>query len=119
MGFDPRTGCHPSIAAHTSLSAATGQKLYVVHRLDKEVSGVILFAKNADMHRYLNDQFANRAVRKTYLALAHGRLERNGGTIDKPLRTFGSGRVGVDPAKGKLSVTEYTVVERIQCVYLG
>ncbi|NJN47233.1 MAG: RluA family pseudouridine synthase [Candidatus Competibacteraceae bacterium] len=95
------------------LSASIGQKLYVVHRLDKDVSGVILFAKNADMHRHLNEQFANRAVKKTYLALAHGRLEQNNGVIDKPLRAFGSGRIAVDPVRGKPSVTEYAVVERI------
>ncbi|MEE4376596.1 MAG: RluA family pseudouridine synthase [Candidatus Competibacteraceae bacterium] len=96
-----------------TLSASIGQKLYVVHRLDKEVSGVILFAKNTDMHRHLNELFANRAVKKTYLALAHGRLEQNSGTIDKPLRAFGSGRVGVDPVRGKPSFTEYSIEERI------
>ena len=100
------------------LSASIGQKLYVVHRLDKDVSGVIVFAKNADMHRHLNQQFANRTVQKTYLALAHGRLRHNSGTIDKPLRIFGSGRVGVDPARGKPSVTEYAVTERMDAYTL-
>ena len=45
-------------------------KLYIVHRLDKEVSGVILFAKTPAMHRYLNDQFSARQVHKT-LSLIH------------------------------------------------
>src|SRR5512135_2270653 len=44
-------------------------KLYVVHRLDKEASGVILFAKNAGTHRFLNEQFSRWTVRKTYVAL--------------------------------------------------
>ena len=54
------------------LSAARPTKLYVVHRLDKEVSGVILFAKNAATHTFLNEQFSHHTVRKTYLALVHG-----------------------------------------------
>jgi tRNA pseudouridine32 synthase/23S rRNA pseudouridine746 synthase len=95
------------------LSVSCAQKLYVVHRLDKDVSGVILFAKNAAMHRHLNERFANRAVQKTYLALVHGRLEHSNGAIDKPLRSFGSGRVAVDPRRGKPSVTEYTVAGRV------
>lgn len=52
-------------------SAGTG-RLYIVHRLDKEVSGVILFAKNAAAHKHLNEQFRQRNVRKTYVALTHG-----------------------------------------------
>ncbi|HYA02439.1 MAG TPA: RluA family pseudouridine synthase [Syntrophobacteria bacterium] len=95
-----------------SLSAQLRRELLVVHRIDKEVSGVILFAKNASAHRWLNEQFSKRAVRKTYLALTHGAIEQPAGTIAKPLRQFGSGRVGVDTAQGKLSSTTFEVVKR-------
>jgi tRNA pseudouridine32 synthase / 23S rRNA pseudouridine746 synthase len=87
-------------------------KLFVVHRLDKEVSGVMLFAKNAMSHRSLNRQFFERTVRKTYHLVAIGSLENDSGTIDKPIRQFGSGRMGVDEITGKPSVTVYSVIER-------
>jgi RluA family pseudouridine synthase len=94
------------------LSEARQQKLFVVHRLDKQVSGVILFAKNAKSHRYLNQLFEQRKVHKTYLALVHGLIEEDSGTIDKPLRRFGSGRMGEDQEKGKRCITQYTVERR-------
>jgi RluA family pseudouridine synthase len=94
------------------LSAQRDEKLYVVHRLDKETSGVIVFARHAEAHRRLNAQFEARTVRKVYLALAHGSLARADGEIDAPLRQFGSGRVAVDSKRGKVCATEYTVLER-------
>jgi RluA family pseudouridine synthase len=94
------------------LSARYGDKVYVVHRLDKEASGVLLFAKNAGAHRHLNDQFSSRAVDKAYRVLVHGRLEQDEGVIEKPLRQFGSGRMSVDPQGGKYSVTDFRVRER-------
>jgi tRNA pseudouridine32 synthase/23S rRNA pseudouridine746 synthase len=94
------------------LSSAFPAKLYVVHRLDKEVSGVILFAKNPAAHKYLNDQFSKQGIRKTYLALTHGVIPETGSVIDKPLHQFGSGRMGVDPLRGRPSATEFHVRER-------
>jgi tRNA pseudouridine32 synthase / 23S rRNA pseudouridine746 synthase len=96
----------------TLLSAARPTKLYVVHRLDKEVSGVILFAKNAAAHTFLNEQFSHHTVRKTYLALVHGVMAQERGTIDVPLRQFGSGRMGVDSKRGKASITNFHVLTR-------
>jgi RluA family pseudouridine synthase len=89
----------------------TGKKIYIVHRLDRETSGVVLFAKNAEIHRFLNIQFENRKVQKVYLALVQGSLNPEKGEIREPLRAFGSGRVAVDP-RGKPSVTRYRVRER-------
>jgi tRNA pseudouridine32 synthase/23S rRNA pseudouridine746 synthase len=94
------------------LAGAYPEKLYVVHRLDKEVSGVILFAKHSLAHRSLNQQFAQREVRKTYLGLTYGEIRESCGVIDAPLRQFGSGRAGVDRQRGKPSVTEFQVLER-------
>lgn len=86
-------------------------KLYPVHRLDKEASGVIVFAKSPEAHRHLNREFDRRLVRKTYLLVLQGRLRTRKGKIDTPIREFGSGRMGVDRARGKASLTEYEVVE--------
>lgn len=98
----------------TMLSTRFSEKLYVVHRLDKEVSGVILFARNAVAHKHLNEQFSNREIKKIYVGLTHGVIRENRAVIDKPIRQFGSGRMGVDPERGKASVTEFRVKERFR-----
>jgi RluA family pseudouridine synthase len=87
-------------------------RLFVVHRIDKDVSGVLLVAKSAQVHRELNRQFEARLVRKTYIAVVHGRLAASSGRINAPIRQFGSSRMGVDPRGGKPSVTSYRVTER-------
>lgn len=97
---------------HSLLEKKYEQKLFIVHRLDKEVSGVILFAKNSETHKYLNDQFAERKVKKYYSALVHGIIKENDGVIKKPIREFGSGRMGIDDRKGKPSETKFHVVQR-------
>lgn len=95
------------------LTDARGQKIYAVHRLDKQVSGVILFAKTPATHRHLNLQFEQRKVHKTYLALVHGNIKENDGAIEAPLRRFGSGRMGKDHYQGKACRTDFSVVERL------
>jgi len=94
------------------LSGERNEKLYVVHRIDKETSGVLVFAKNAVVHRWLCRQFEGRTVAKTYLALCHGTIADDRGTIDSPLRQFGSGRIAVDAERGKPSATEFEVCRR-------
>ncbi len=97
---------------HSMLGKISEQKLFIVHRLDKEVSGVILFAKNSKTHKYLNDQFAQRTVRKYYTALVHGIVKDDEGIINKSIREFGSGRMGIDEKKGKPCLTMYKVLKR-------
>jgi tRNA pseudouridine32 synthase/23S rRNA pseudouridine746 synthase len=87
-------------------------KVFVVHRLDKETSGVIVFAKDPQTHRLLNLQFEQRQIKKEYLAVALGRLEKDL-IIEKPLRQFGSGRMGVDE-RGKEAVTKIAVLEYLR-----
>lgn len=106
----PEAGSPDSVLS--SLQGQSPDKLYIVHRLDKEVSGVILFARNAPTHQFLNAAFSGREVHKTYVALVHGVIPASRGVIDRPLREFGSGRMGVDPARGKPSLTEFEVVRR-------
>jgi tRNA pseudouridine32 synthase / 23S rRNA pseudouridine746 synthase len=93
------------------LEAQRGETLWVVHRLDKEVSGVLLFARSAEAHRELCQKFEQRLVQKTYLALVGGEVRKETDVIDMPLRQFGSGRMGVD-ARGKASQTAYRVRAR-------
>lgn len=94
------------------LERLRGAKVFVVHRLDKEASGLVLFAKDAACHRALCLQFEERKVRKIYLALVEGDVCADG-MVDKPLREFGSGRMGVDAA-GKPSLTRYRIKERLE-----
>jgi tRNA pseudouridine32 synthase / 23S rRNA pseudouridine746 synthase len=91
-----------------------GKKLYVVHRLDKQVSGVVVFAKNPASHKHLNEQFSTSKVSKVYLALVHGIINQEQGIIDKPIREYGSGRMAIDYKTGKASLTHYQVKERAE-----
>ncbi|MGK9369176.1 RluA family pseudouridine synthase [Melioribacter sp. Ez-97] len=92
------------------LSEKYSKKIFTVHRLDKEVSGVILYALNSETHRELNLLFESRNVQKTYKALVIGKPEYEEGIVDYPLRQFGSGRMGVDKKNGKPSETYYSVL---------
>ena len=60
------------------------QKVFLVHRLDRPTSGVLLFALNAEMHQQLRQQFDEKTVQKTYLAIVRGHTPESG-RIDKPL----------------------------------
>jgi tRNA pseudouridine32 synthase / 23S rRNA pseudouridine746 synthase len=86
------------------------KKALVVHRIDRETSGLVVFAKDAETHRALNLLWEGREVQKTYLALVKGEVTAKEGVIDHPLRAFGSGRMGVD-RKGRSSRTRYRVQE--------
>jgi len=102
------------VSVHSLLEKKFSKKLFIVHRLDKEVSGVILFAKNAAAHKALNKQFAGRSVKKSYLALVYGIVKENEGVIDKAIREFGSGRIGIDEKGGKASSTNFSVLKRFK-----
>lgn len=85
----------------------------IVHRLDRDTSGVILIAKNQDYFNYLKKLFQNHEVKKTYLALVFGKVAGRGGLIDRPigLKPGTTKRtVFVEDAKMiKLAETEYRV----------
>ena len=89
-------------------------RVWVVHRLDKETSGVIIFARTAEAHRALNIAFDSREVHKVYHALVIGTPQWVEYTIDLPLRPDGDRRhrTVVDRAKGKPAITRVRVLER-------
>lgn len=89
-----------------------GERAGIVHRLDRATSGVIVVAKNQSTLSFLQKQFADRTVQKTYIAIIGGRLKQSTALIDMPIErnpkapaTF---RVG---ANGKPAVTQYQVLE--------
>ncbi|OGU26200.1 MAG: hypothetical protein A2X66_09570 [Ignavibacteria bacterium GWA2_54_16] len=94
------------------LTAELG-KIFVVHRLDRETSGVVLFARTADAHASLNAQFEGRLVEKVYAGIVIGEPQGEQGRIDSPLAESSiPGVMRVDRKGGKESVTEYRVLER-------
>jgi 23S rRNA pseudouridine1911/1915/1917 synthase len=60
-------------------------RIGIVHRLDKDTSGLIVVAKSDEIHEKLSEQFRNREVFKSYVALVHGEMEAENGTIDQPI----------------------------------
>ncbi|MBN1577014.1 MAG: RluA family pseudouridine synthase [Chitinispirillaceae bacterium] len=87
-----------------------GGKLFVVHRIDHETSGIVVFCRNAAAHRSISLQFERRIVKKEYHAVVMGTMEGSG-EIDAPIFPFGSGRMGVHE-KGKPSRTCFEVREK-------
>jgi 23S rRNA pseudouridine1911/1915/1917 synthase len=88
----------------------------IVHRLDKETSGLIVVAKNDEAHRKLGAAFSGRKVKKTYIALVHGWLESDKGTISSPISRDAIRRIRMTTrrAGGREAVTKYSVERRIQ-----
>ena len=87
-------------------------KIFVVHRLDKETSGVIVFAKNEEAHKDLSLQFENRETAKYYSGLVIGKLADKSGMIEKAIIEHPNKKgMMVTATKGKPSVTGYEVVE--------
>ena len=87
--------------------------IFVVHRIDKETSGVIVFAKDADAHANLNSQFEQRNVHKKYVAIVVGEPMEADGVIDAPISENPShpGVMKVNRKHGKPSVTNFSVEE--------
>jgi 23S rRNA pseudouridine1911/1915/1917 synthase len=90
-------------------------RVWTVHRLDRQTSGLLVFARTEDAHRHLSRQFQGRSVKKTYLALLDGCMTDNSGTIDRPVAEHPTkaGQMMV-AKKGKQAVTHYRVAERFQ-----
>lgn len=86
----------------------------VVHRLDQETSGLVIFAKDKATHKFLQQQFENHSIKKRYIALLDGLVERDEGVIALPLLPDieDRPRQRVDNEHGKPAVTRYQVLER-------
>lgn len=90
------------------------QRPGVVHRLDKDTSGLILLAKNDTAHRWLVEQFKDRRVTKTYFALVDGKPPTPSGRIEAPIGRSAANRqmmAVVPEQKGRQAVTEYRTLE--------
>lgn len=83
----------------------------IVHRLDRDVSGVMVVARTPATYAYLKDLFAARKVAKEYAAVVQGAVRQEAGTIDAPLARAKNGRMAVTPG-GAPAVTRYEVLRR-------
>ena len=90
-------------------------RLYPVHRLDKDTSGVLIFARTPEAHHLLNEQFSARKVHKTYHTLVKGEPEWETIKAQFPLRSAGDRRhrTRIDMKMGKPAETHFEVLERL------
>ena len=101
--------------------SSTGGELRpgIVHRLDKETSGLIIVAKNDEAHRRMAAQFARREVKKTYIALVHGWPKKDHGTITASISRDRLRRMRMTTrgTGGRDAVSHYTVVRRLESAF--
>jgi tRNA pseudouridine32 synthase/23S rRNA pseudouridine746 synthase len=88
----------------------------MVHRLDMDTSGLVLFARSPEAQRNLSLQFEKREISKTYVAIVEGVIEQDEGMVDYPMRKDMEQRLPpkhiVDCVRGKKAVTDWRVLER-------
>lgn len=91
------------------------EKVFVVHRIDKDTSGLLIFARNAEAHKYYNSLFEKRSLTKNYCGLVSGTVQHEEGIVDQPIQEHPSiaGKMVVG-RKGKPSLTHYYVEERFR-----
>ena len=115
-GHDSGTLVHAVLGHLPTLQGVGGERRPgIVHRLDKDTSGVIILAKNDAAHIYLQEQFSERQVEKNYIALVDGVPPTPEGRVEAPIGRDPAHRqrMAVVPAhKGRQAVTEYSTIEK-------
>ncbi|MCW3128354.1 MAG: pseudouridine synthase [Bacteroidetes bacterium] len=104
-----------------SILEAKHGKLWVVHRLDRETTGVVCFGRNEEAHKSLSKQFEGRDVKKIYKVIVSGRMEGTAGEIDSPImeRPNKLGTMMIH-SKGKEALTLFEVEEQFRsCALLN
>ena len=95
-------------------SKPRAEKIFIVHRLDREASGLLVFAKTEKAKHSLQDQFKDHTAGRGYLAVVEGKVRRDAGTLRSYLAENAAHRVYStgNPNKGKLAVTHFRVLNR-------
>lgn len=90
--------------------------LLPVHRIDKDTTGVLLYARNEVAHRIISSDFSSRKIEKIYFAIVHGQPESQAWEVGLPLRADGDRlhRTIIDASKGKEAKTRFEVIERFR-----
>jgi len=114
-GHDSGTLVHAVLGHVPGLEGIGGEERPgIVHRLDKETSGLIVVAKNEQAHRWLQDQFRSRTVEKIYIALVDGKPPTPSGRVEAPIGRNSTHRklMSIVPLeKGRAAVSEYRTLE--------
>ncbi len=98
-----------------SLSGINGvMRPGIVHRIDKDTSGLLVVAKNDKSHNFLADQFKDHTCEREYQAIVYGNIKNDSGTIDKPIGRHKTERkmMSCNSNHAKRAVTHYNVVDR-------
>jgi RluA family pseudouridine synthase len=108
----PARGEEASECLTHRLQAVRGERLWVVHRLDRETSGVMVLARSAAAHKLLCEAFEARRVEKQYLAFCQGQPAAQRGVITAPLLKLsgGGGRLGTEAEGAQRATTGYRVI---------
>ena len=101
-----------AILHHTQIVGGNKERPGVVHRLDKDTSGVMVFAKNEEAHAFLSGEIEKRNVKRTYMALVWGSFTRKRGTVDAPIGRSNSNRklMAVTNINSREAMTDYKVL---------
>jgi 23S rRNA pseudouridine1911/1915/1917 synthase len=105
------------LAAQLNLpcTGTTEPRLRVVHRLDKDTTGVLLFAKDIETQRHLSHQFQNNTIQKEYLALVIGKVASDSGTIDAPIAPHPTVKTRMHVSKhGRPAITNWKIEHRFR-----
>lgn len=106
---------------YRQLSSAGGDlRPGIVHRLDKQTSGLIIIARNDAAHLKLAEMFSRRQMRKTYIALVHGALKQDAGTINTAISRDAVRRTRMTTRRasgGRMAISHYEAVRRIESKY--
>lgn len=87
----------------------------IVHRIDKDTSGLLMVAKNDQAHRSLVDQLVDKSVTRKYVALVHGNIPHDYGTVDAPIGRNTKDRQSMDVVdEGKEAITHFNVLEHFK-----
>ena len=89
-------------------------RLGIVHRIDKDTSGLIIVAKNNKAHEILSDYFKNKTITREYIALVKGEVDTDSGTIDAPIgrSTTDRKKMAVTSKNSKNAITDFKVIKR-------
>ena len=111
-GIDSGTLAHALVYHFNSLSGTAGRtRPGIVHRLDKDTSGLLVIAKNDVAHERLSDQFRDRLVFKRYIALVFGRVSKERGEIDARIGRSPHNRTRMGVMRGGAGRTAHTIFE--------
>ncbi len=105
------------VYANKELSNVNGlERVGIVHRIDKDTSGLLLVCKNNYAHMFIAEQLQNHSMHREYYALVMGRIEEDNGKINAPIARDKTNRMKmcVDPINGREAVTHFTVLKRFE-----